>query len=85
MLSGAMERLRTLLPCHKAGGLLMNDDKGQVKKKKRTVLKAPVQVVVRHEFVGTKTVTDAFIPIIYEDIHKTVNGADTLDTEGISA
>ena len=85
MLSGAMERLRTLLPCHKAGGLLMNDDKGQAKKKKRTALKAPVQVVVRHEFVGIKTVTDAFIPIIYEDIHRAVSGADTLDTEGISA
>ena len=47
--------------------------------------KAPVQMVVTHEFVGTKTVTDAFIPIIYEDIHRAVSGADTLDTEGISA
>lgn len=85
MLSGAMERLWTLLPCHKAGGLLMDDDKGQVKKKKRTALKAPVQMIVTHEFVGTKTVTDAFIPIIYEDIHKTVSEADTLDIGGISA
>lgn len=63
----------------------MNDDKGQAKKKKRTALKAPVQVIVCHEFVGTKTVTDAFIPIIYEDIHKAVSGADTLDTGGASA
>lgn len=85
MLSGAMERLRTLLPCHKVGGLLMNDDKGQAKKKKRTALKAPVQMIVTHEFVGTKTVTDAFIPIIYEDIYKTVSEADTLDIGGGAA
>ena len=52
---------------------------------RRSRKKASVQMVVTHEFVGTKTVTDAFIPIIYEDICKTVSGADTLDTEGISA
>ena len=63
----------------------LNDSGKQVGKRKRVTPKAPVQMIVRHEFVGTKTVTDAFIPIIYEDIHKTVSGADTLDTEGISA
>ena len=47
--------------------------------------KAPVQMIVSHEFVGTKTVTDAFIPIIYKDIHKAVSRADTLDIGGISA
>lgn len=52
---------------------------------RRSRKKAPVQMIVRHEFVGTKTVTDAFIPIIYEDIHKTVSEVDTLDTEDISA
>ena len=52
---------------------------------RRSRKKAPVQMTVRHAFVGTKTVTDAFIPIIYEDIRRTVGGADTLDTEGISA
>lgn len=52
---------------------------------RRSRKKAPVQMIVRHEFVGTKTVTDAFIPIIYEDIHKTVSEADTLDIGGISA
>ena len=52
---------------------------------RRSRKKAPVQMVVTHEFVGTKTVTDAFIPIIYEDIHKTVSGADTLDTGGGAA
>lgn len=63
----------------------LNDSRKQTGKRKRVTPKAPVQMVVTHEFVGTKTVTDAFIPIIYEDIHKTVSGADTLDTEGISA
>lgn len=52
---------------------------------RRSRKKAPVQMIVTHEFVGTKTVTDAFIPIIYEDIHKTVGGADTLDIGGASA
>lgn len=47
--------------------------------------KAPVRMVVTHEFVGTKTVTDAFIPIIYEDIHRAVSRADTLDTGGGAA
>lgn len=63
----------------------LNDSRKQTEKRKRVTPKAPVQMVVTHEFVGTKTVTDAFIPIIYEDIHKTVSGTDTLDTEGISA
>lgn len=52
---------------------------------RRSRKKAPVQMIVTHEFVGTKTVTDAFIPIIYEDIHKAVSGADTLDTGGGAA
>lgn len=47
--------------------------------------KAPVQMVVRHEFVGTQTITDAFIPIIYEDIRREITEAGTFDTEGISA
>lgn len=70
----------------------MNDSRKQTEKRKMTGAtdrqsrkKAAVQMIVRHEFVGTKTVTDAFIPIIYEDIRKAVSEADTLDTEGISA
>lgn len=47
--------------------------------------KAPVQMVVRREFVGTQTITDAFIPIIYEDIRREITEADTFDTEGMSA
>lgn len=52
---------------------------------RRSRKKAPAQMVVTHEFVGTKTVTDAFIPIIYEDILKTVSRADTLDIGGGAA
>lgn len=63
----------------------LNDSRKQTGKRKRVTPKAPVQMVVTHEFVGTKTVTDAFIPIIYEDIHKAVSGADTLDTGGGAA
>ena len=63
----------------------LNDSGKQTEKRKRVTPKAPVQVVVTHEFVGTKTVTDAFIPIIYEDIHRAVSGADTLDTDGGAA
>ena len=70
-------------PCREDDRL--NDSRKQTEKRKRVTPKAPVQMIVRHEFVGTKTVTDAFIPIIYEDIHKTVSKTDTLDTEGISA
>lgn len=58
-------------------------------KKKKTELagrkKASVQMVVRHEFVGTKTLTDAFIPVICEDIRRKAAGADTFDKEEISA
>ena len=55
------------------------------KKRNRISPKAPVQMVVRREFVGTQTITDAFIPIIYEDIRREITEADTFDTEGISA
>lgn len=55
------------------------------KQKNRISPKAPVQMIVRHEFVGTQTVTDAFIPIIYEDIRREITKDDTFDTEGISA
>ena len=71
------------LPCREDDRL--NDSRKQTGKRKRVTPKAPVQMVVTHEFVGTKTVTDAFIPIIYEDIHRAVSGADTLDTGGGAA
>lgn len=47
--------------------------------KKRIVPKGKVQIIVKREFVGEKSLTDAFIPIIYEDIRKKLETGDTFD------
>ena len=65
--------------------LSMGEDKKADKKSKRIVPKAPVQMIVSREYVGTQTVTEAFIPIISEDIRKKIAEGDTFDNEGISA
>ena len=44
-----------------------------------------VQMIISREYVGTQTVTEAFIPIISEDIRKKIAEGDTFDNEGISA
>ena len=43
------------------------------------------QMIVSREYVGTQTVTEAFIPIISEDIRKKIAEGDTFDKEGLSA
>ena len=49
----------------------MGEDKKTDKKRKRVVPKAPVQMIISREYVGTQTVTEAFIPIISEeDVYK---------------
>ena len=48
----------------------MGEDKKADKKRKRIVPKAPVQMIISREYVGTQTVTEAFIPIISDDIRK---------------
>ena len=63
----------------------MGEDKKTDKKRKRVVPKAPVQMIISREYVGTHTVTEAFIPIISEDIRKKIAEGDTVDNEGISA
>ena len=65
--------------------LSMGEDKKADKKRKRIVPKAPVQMIVSREYVGTQTVTEAFIPIISEDIRKKIAEGDTFDKEGLSA
>ena len=65
--------------------LSMGEDKKEDKKRKRVVPKAPVQMIISREYVGTQTVTEAFIPIISEDIRKKIAEGDTFDNEGISA
>lgn len=65
--------------------LSMGEDKKANKKRKRIVAKQPVQMIVSREYVGTQTVTEAFIPIISEDIRRKIAEGDTFDNEGISA
>ena len=61
----------------------MGEDKKADKKRKRIVPKAPVQMIISREYVGTQT--EAFIPIISEDIRKKIAEGDTFDNEGLSA
>ena len=63
----------------------MGEDKKSNKKRKRIVAKQPVQMIISREYVGTQTVSEAFIPIISEDIRRKIAEDDTFDNEGISA
>ena len=63
----------------------MGEDKKADKKSKRIVPKAPVQMIISREYVGTQTVTEAFVPIISEDIRRKIAEGDTFDNEGLSA
>ncbi len=65
--------------------LNMGEDKTANKKRKRIMPKAQVQVIISREYVGTQTVAEAFIPIISEDIRKSITGDDTFDNDGLSA
>ena len=65
--------------------LSMGEDKKANKKRKRIVARQPVQMIVSREYVGTQTVVEAFIPIISEDIRKSITGNDTFDNDGLSA
>ena len=65
--------------------LSMGEDKKANKKRKRIMPKAQVQVIISREYVGTQTVTEAFIPIISEDIRREIAKDDTFDNEDISA
>ena len=65
--------------------LNMGEDKKANKKRKRIVARQPVQMIVSREYVGTQTVVEAFIPIISEDIRKSITGNDTFDNGGLSA
>ena len=65
--------------------LSMGEDKKANKKRKRIMPKEQVQVIISREYVGTQTVAEAFIPIISEDIRKSITGNDTFDNDGLSA
>ena len=62
-----------------------DEDKTEDKKRKRIMPKAPVQMIISREYVGTQTVAEAFIPIISEDIRRKIAEDDTFDNEGLSA
>ena len=79
------DMLYTFLPRHGKEDLNMGEDKKANKKRKRIVVKAPVQMVISREYVGTQTVAEAFIPIISEDIRKKIAEGGTFDNEGLSA
>ena len=64
---------------------LNSENKKANKKRKRIVARQPVQMIVSREYVGTQTVAEAFIPIISEDIRKSIVENDTFDNDGISA
>ena len=61
------------------------EDKKQLKRENVLCQKAPVQMIISREYVGTQTVTEAFIPIIFEDIRRKIAEDDTFDNEGLSA
>ena len=42
------------------------------------------RMIISREYVGTQTVTEAFVPIISEDIRKKIAEGDTFDNEGLS-
>ena len=65
--------------------LSMGEDKKATEKRKRIMPKTPVRMIVSREYVGTQTVTEAFIPIISEDIRRKIAEDDTFDNEGVSA
>nr|WP_330371640.1 stage II sporulation protein R [Marvinbryantia formatexigens] len=75
-----------ILPCLSGKeDLNMGEDKKANKKRKRIMPKAPVQMIISREYVGTQTVAEAFIPIISEDIRREIAEDDTFDNEDISA
>lgn len=41
-----------------------------------------VKVNVYREFIGSQSFTEAFIPVIYEDIHRKLMDSHTIDNKG---
>lgn len=51
------------------------------KKKKRITPKNGVQIIVDREFIGEQSLSEAFIPILYDDLRKTLEENRTLDKD----
>lgn len=48
-------------------------------KQMNSAAKSPVQIIIKREFVGEKSLADAIAPIIYDDIRKKLEETDTFD------
>ena len=77
--------LSASLPRHGKEDLNMGEDKKTTGRRKRIASKGQVQMIISREYIGTQTVTEAFIPIISEDIRRRIAESDTFDNEGLSA
>ena len=60
----------------------MGEDKKADKKRKSILPKASVKMIISREYVGTKTVTEALIPIISKDARKTIDTDYSVATAG---
>ena len=40
-----------------------------------------VKVNIKREFIGSQSLAEAFIPVIYEDIHRKLMDSRTIDNE----
>ena len=51
------------------------------KKKKRITPKNGVKIIVDREFIGEQSLSEVFIPILYDDLRKTLEDNRTLDND----
>ena len=61
----------------------MNTTHEQPTRKPRS--QTPVTVIVEREFVGDKTVSEALVPVIFEDLRRKADELRTLDNPPDSA
>ena len=52
-----------------------------VTEKKQRRPRTPVTVIVAHEFIGDKTLAEAFIPVIFEDLRQKADKHRTIDNQ----
>jgi len=46
---------------------------------RKSRVRTPVTVIVEHEFVGDKTISEALIPVIFEELRRKAEKIRTLD------
>ena len=55
------------------------------KQSRKPRMPTPVRLIVEREFVGEKTVTEAMIPVLFEDLKRKANEIRTFDKSGDTA